>query len=488
MAIEVKLPDLGEGVDSAEVINVMVEVGDSIQAEQSILEIETDKASVEVPSSDAGKVSKIHVDVGDTVSTGETILTLEAASGSDTDKEESTDEPESKDRQAPAETPEQPEQESKGEAEDEEAAPDEAEQDEAETEASAESKPQREQAELEAEPEETDANKQPPTDKAGASATMPSVSTADTDIAASPRVRKLARQLGVDLRRVKGTSGGGRITEDDLYAAVRDHNIGDGLSGEPTALQSTEQPAKADQAEGQDADAWGPIRRERISKVRATIARKMHESWTTIPHVTHFDEADITELDEFRQERKGDLGKDVKLTLMPFVVRAVAEALKQHSKVNASLDLDGGEIIYHDYVSIGIAVDTDRGLVVPVLRHVAGKGIAQLAKEINDLAARTRDGDFSVEDLRGGTFTISNQGAVGGAYATPIINYPESAILLLGRGGPQPRVHDGEIEQRLIMPLSFSYDHRLIDGANAGRFVNTLKDLLQYPGKLLLSL
>jgi pyruvate dehydrogenase E2 component (dihydrolipoamide acetyltransferase) len=473
MATEVKLPDLGEGVDSAEVINIMVDVGDEVQAEQTIMEIETDKASVEVPSSSAGKVAKVHIDVGQTVSTGDVLLTLEAAEGG-------ADQPE-EDKQAEAVESEQAA---------EEAEPAEKQAEEKQEPAEAEKKPKAEKEEAPAEePAESKEDEQPEAEpeKAGPSATAPSVSTAGDDIAASPSVRKLARQLGVDLRRVKGSGGGGRITQDDLYAAVRDHNIGDGLSGEPTALQASAEPSAAGKDTG-DQDNWGPVRRERISKVRATIARKMHESWTTLPHVTHFDEADITELEEFRQERKGDLGEDVKLTLMPFVIRAVVEALKQHPKVNASLDLDAGEVIYHDYVSIGIAVDTDRGLVVPVLRNAEGKGIARLAKDISDLAGRTREGDFAVEDLRGGTFTISNQGAIGGAYATPIINHPESAILLLGRGGLLPRVHDDEIQPRLILPLSFSYDHRLIDGADAGRFINTLKDLLQRPGKLLLSL
>lgn len=471
MATEVKLPDLGEGVDSAEVINIMVETGDEVQAEQPIMEIETDKASVEVPSSGAGKVAKVHVDVGQTVSTGDVLLTLEA--GEDA-----------------AEAPEETDQAEAAEPQETSEAPEEKQAEEKPAEPQPEEKPETKETDEPAEePAEADEETKPDTEpqKAGPSATAPSVSTSGADIAASPSVRKLARQLGVDLRRVKGSGGGGRITEDDLYAAVRDHNIGDGLSGEPTALQASASQTASDKGAG-DQDDWGPVRRERISKVRATIARKMHESWTTLPHVTHFDEADITELDEFRQERKGDLGEDVKLTLMPFVIRAIVEALKQHPKVNASLDLDAGEVVYHDYVSIGIAVDTDRGLVVPVLRNAEGKGIAQLAKDINDLAARTREGDFAVEDLRGGTFTISNQGAVGGAYATPIINHPESAILLVGRGGLMPRVHDGEIQPRLILPLSFSYDHRLIDGADAGRFINTLKDLLQRPGKLLLSL
>jgi pyruvate dehydrogenase E2 component (dihydrolipoamide acetyltransferase) len=307
------------------------------------------------------------------------------------------------------------------------------------------------------------------------------------DVPAGPSVRRLARQLGVDLTRVAASGETGRITTEDLYAAVREHNLGDGVSGEPTALQP---PAGRDEsADDETHDGFGPVRREPISRLRATIADRMHTSATTIPHVTHFDQADITELDEFRRERKDDLAdENIKLTLMPFLIKAVADALAKHPKLNATLDLDAGQVVYHDYVSLGIAVDTERGLIVPVLRDIASLGIAAIARKLAELVEKTRSGDFGVEDLRGGTFTISNQGAVGGQYATPIISHPESAILLLGRSALQPVVRDGKVTTALLMPLSLSYDHRLIDGADAGRFVNSLKELLESPGKLLLNL
>ena len=285
---------------------------------------------------------------------------------------------------------------------------------------------------------------------------------------AGPAVRRLARELGVDLSRVNGTGPGGRITHEDVIAAVR-HATG-------AATASASAPAHTDR------DAWGPIRREPISKIRKTIAANMVRSASTIPHLTNFDDADITELERIRKGSVADYaGSNVKLTMMAFVMKAVAQSLRQHPTLNASLDMEAGQIIYKEYVNIGVAVDTPRGLVVPVLRDVDRMTIPHIAQALTHVAEKAKATQYSLDDLRGGSFTISNLGAIGGTYSTPIINYPEVAILLVGRSRKLPVVVDDRIEPRLMMPLSLSYDHRLVDGAAAARFLNEVIGYLQSP-------
>lgn len=227
-----------------------------------------------------------------------------------------------------------------------------------------------------------------------------------------------------------------------------------------------------------------------MPKIRQTIARKMHESWTTCPRVTNFDDADVTALEEIRSNSKSDYAnRGIRLTTMPFLIKAVAMSLKTHPVINASVDLEAGQIIYKDYINIGIAVDTERGLVVPVLRNVDRLSIPEIARQLGEMADNVRDNNFSVEDLRGGTFTISNLGAIGGTYSTPIINTPETAILLAGRSRKLPVVTpEDQIAIRLMMPLSLSYDHRLIDGGAAARFLNDVIAYLEAPSRLLLAL
>jgi pyruvate/2-oxoglutarate dehydrogenase complex dihydrolipoamide acyltransferase (E2) component len=235
-------------------------------------------------------------------------------------------------------------------------------------------------------------------------------------------------------------------------------------------------------------DDFGPIRVEKLSRIRRTIAEKMHLSWTTVPRVTNFDDADVTDLEEFRNESKDDYAKQgIKLTSLPFVVKAVALALKAHPEINASINMDGGQIIYKEYVNIGIAVDTPRGLVVPSLRDADRLSIPQIARKIQAIAEAARSSSFSLDDLKGSTFTISNLGAIGGSYSTPIINVPESAILLTGRARKMPVVIEDKVVVRLMLPLSISYDHRLVDGSNAARFLNDVIGYLQAPSRLLLA-
>ena len=240
---------------------------------------------------------------------------------------------------------------------------------------------------------------------------------------------------------------------------------------------------------GGEQDDWGPVRREQMSRMRKTIATNMVRSVATIPHLTNFDDADVTELERLRKDSAAEYAKtDVKLTALAFVVKAVSLSLRQHPGVNSSVDMEKGELIYKDYVNIGLAVDTPRGLVVPVLRGCDQQSIPQIAKEIALTADKAKNAQYGVEDLRGGTFTISNLGAIGGTFSTPIINYPEVAILLIGRSRKLPVVYEDRVEPRLMMPLSLSYDHRVIDGAMAARFLKEVIGYLESPGRLLLAM
>jgi pyruvate dehydrogenase E2 component (dihydrolipoamide acetyltransferase) len=296
-------------------------------------------------------------------------------------------------------------------------------------------------------------------------------------VAAGPAVRRFAREVGVDLARVTGSGAGGRITREDVLAVVR--------QASQTAAAT---PTKAPSSTATARDSWGPIRVERMPKIRKTIAAKMHESWTTCPRVTNYDDADITDLEKIRVSSKDDYAKKgIKLTSLPFVIKAVASALRNHPTINASVDMEQDQIIYKEYVNIGIAVDTERGLVVPSLRNAGELSIAETARALAKLADNVRDGSFSMSYLQGSTFTISNLGAIGGTYSSPIINTPEVAILLVGRARKMPVVVDDEIAIRLMMPLSLSYDHRLVDGGTAARFLNDVIDFLEAPSRLLLA-
>lgn len=239
-----------------------------------------------------------------------------------------------------------------------------------------------------------------------------------------------------------------------------------------------------------DVDDFGPINVQRMSKIRKTISRQMHASWSTVPRVTNFDDADITDLERLRQSSKEDYAaQGLKLTTMPFLIKAVATALKHHPAINAQIDEQNEQIIYKDYVNVGIAVDTDRGLVVPVMKNTDTQGVPAITRSLAEMAGKVRSGDFGMSDLKGGTFTISNLGAIGGQYSTPIVNVPEVAILLVGRSRKLPVVMpDDSIQPRLMMPLSLSYDHRLVDGGAAARFLNDVIGYLEAPSRLLLAL
>ena len=292
---------------------------------------------------------------------------------------------------------------------------------------------------------------------------------------ASPSLRKLARELGIDLTRVRGSEAGGRIGIGDIRAYIARLQKA-AQKPRPAAAAAPAKPA----AEQIDFSQWGPVVKKPVTPLRQVIARRMSESWNAIPRVTQFDDADFTQLNALRKkfapayEKKG-----AKLTLTPLVLKALVETLKKHPIFNSSLDEVANEIVLKDYFHIGIAVDTEQGLIVPVIRDVDKKSMFELAKELEQLAQKARDRKVTAEELKGGTFTISNQGAIGGAHFTPIVNKPEVAILGLGRGAMKPVVRDGKVEARMMTPLGLSYDHRVIDGGEAARFIVDLVAALQ---------
>lgn len=480
MSIDIKLPALGDNIESGDVLEVKVREGDVVTKDQGIVELETDKATVEVPSTHAGKVLKVHVKDGQTVKIGASLITLE---------ESQVAAPASKPSAAPPtaaaakSAPAKPAPASAAPARD--TAPQ-----------APESKPR--EATPPKQPAESVSSKPAPAESPSAPAARPAPVPAPTaappasasqteepmnggSIAAGPAVRRFAREVGVDLARVPGTGGSGRITREDVLAVVRQANED---ARTRRAAPSQVPPAGAPV----ESDAWGPVRYEKMSKIRKTISAKMVESWTTVPRVTNFDDADVTELERIRQSSKNDYSANgIKLTSLPFVIKSVAMSLRKHPVVNAAIDVENERIVYKNYVHVGIAVDTDRGLVVPSIRDADKLSISEIARQLSAVSDKVRNGDFTMDDLRGGTFTISNLGAIGGTYSTPIVNVPEVAILLVGRSRQLPVVVNDQVVVRLMMPLSLSYDHRLVDGASAARFLNDVISYLEAPSRLLLA-
>ena len=410
--MDIRLPKLGEGADSGSVVNVLVKVGDQVAKDQTLIELENEKAVASIPATASGTVTKIHVEQGDKISVGHLIVSLDAAGGAEAPAEEG------KRAAQPGRAPE---------------------------------RLLDEDLELEEEPA---AGGLPP--------------------AASPSIRKMARELGIDLRRVRGSERGGWITPEDLRAYVQRLSARAARGGAAPAAQAPERI---------DFSKWGPVTRQPFTSLRQTIARRMAESWSTIPHVTQFDEADITGLLELKKrydeayEKRG-----ARLTLTAFLLKVLAAQLKVHGKFNTSLDEASQELVQKHYIHIGIAVDTEAGLVVPVIRDVDKKPLVELSRELNALAEKTRQRKVTAEDLQGSTFTISNQGGLGGGHFTPIIKKPDVAILGVGKGARKPVVRDGNVEPRMMLQLALSYDHRVIDGADAARFiVDLVKNIEEFP-------
>ena len=445
MPTDIKLPDLGEGIDAGDILEVLVGVGDTINKDQGIVEIETDKATVEVPSGLAGKVIAIHVSEGQTVPVGAALISIEGVEEPAVAKPTPPPEPEQPPPTPPA--------------------------------AAAPGPPEPIAPPVAAAPS-------PPAQPEPAA---PPPKSLRSIAPAGPAVRRFAREVGVDLTTVSGSGLGGRITREDVLAVVRQSNQSGTAAPAPATPKQTGATPISTKNE-QTSDSWGPVEIEKMSKIRKTIATKMHQSWSTVPRVTNFDDADVTALEQMRQGSKADYAESgIKLTTMPFIIKAVALALKSNPLLNASIDMANEQIIYKEYVSIGIAVDTERGLVVPSLRQADQLSIPEIARALGEIATSARKGSFAVDDLRGSTFTISNLGAIGGTYSTPIINTPEVAILLVGRSRKMPVVVDDQTAIRLMMPLSLSYDHRLVDGGAAARFLNDVIGFLSTPSRLLIA-
>lgn len=453
--MQVVIPDLGDFTD-VEVIEVLVAPGDDVAPEDALITLETEKAAMDVPSPAAGKVVELKVSVGDLVNAGDEVLLLSPDA----------------DVQAP-ETSAEPTEGEAGAA----AAP--------LTEPPASG---RADAPTAAQPFATAAERSPSEASDAASAARPAttslppaavrgtapVAAGAFDEAgfsrahASPSVRKLARELGVDLGRVRGTAAKGRVTADDVKAYVKD--VMTGAIGAGAALPSV---PDVDHAR------FGPVEIAPLSRIQRISGPRLHASWVNLPHVTQHDEADITELEETRRALADEAReRGVKLTPLAFVLRACALTLDEFPRFRASLAADGEQLVLKQYTHIGFAADTPNGLVVPVIRDADRKDIYELAAELGELSARARAGKLRVDDMQGGVFTVSSLGGIGGSFFTPIINAPEVAILGVSRSNWKPVLRGGEFEPRLYLPLSLSYDHRVIDGAAAVRFTTRLAERL----------
>lgn len=419
--MDVKLPKLGEGADSGVVVNVFVKEGDTVALNQPILELENEKAVAAIPSTSAGVVSKVHVKSGDRISVGQRLVSIEGGAGA----------------AAPAAAP-------------------------APAASPAPTAPKRAAAKPAAAPApQPEAVEDVEDDSEDVTPGVAPV--------ASPSIRKAAREFGINLAKIRGSALGGRIVSDDVRAYIQ-RLIATAAAAKAKPASATATPAKP-AAVQVDFSQWGPVTKKSITPLRQVIARRMLENWNAIPHVTQFDDIDFTKLNELRKKYAAAYeAKGSKLTLTPLVLKGIVEALKKHPVFNSSLDEVANEIVYKDYFHLGIAVDTEQGLIVPVIRDVDKKSVLEIAKELESLAAKARDRKISADELKGGTFTISNQGAIGGAHFTPIVNKPEVAILGMGRGALKPVVRDGKVEVRLMTPIGLSYDHRVIDGGSAARF------------------
>ncbi len=433
---EFRLPELGENIHAGTVGKILVKPGDVIVSGQNVIEIETDKAVAEIPSPLGGRVAEIRVTEGGTVRVGDVVLLVEEGAAAPAPTAAPVAAPAAAPVAAPAAAP-------------------------------------------------TPVPVKPIEPASGQDAAAPADATPHPGIArATPSVRQMARELDIDLNEVPSPDPSGRITARDLLAYDLSRNK---VSAPTTVLPFL--PVSASPAETADManDKWGMVLQKPMNSVRITTAERMTASWTSIPHVTHFDNADITALEEvrLRAAKKVDEAGG-KLTVTSFVLKALAEALKHFPKFNASVDMERHCVLLKKYYHIGVAVDTPNGLLVPVLRDVDKKSLTQISIELPELAKKARDRRLALEDMQGGTFTVSNLGGVGGHGFTPIINAPEVAVLGMSRSSIAPVWKHGQFSPRLMLPLSLSYDHRLIDGADAARFLRWLVEVIEQPWKLFL--
>jgi pyruvate dehydrogenase E2 component (dihydrolipoamide acetyltransferase) len=483
---EFKVPELGENVASGDVAKVLIKVGDTVAQEQPVIELETDKATIEVPSSIAGVVKEIKVKKGDKVSVGAVIFTVEdgAAAGNGLGKKDAKTDAKTDAKaeakpaaaEAKAVEPAKPAQapassaEAKAEA-DEPAEP--AEKEDAKAEAkpagteSKDAKDSKVVAMPQRQPVEAPAAPQP-------AAQASSTGSPATPAAASPAVRRLAREIGVDINSVEGSGAGGRISQED----VKEHAKSLLAAAAARPAGGAARPARP----MPDFQKWGEVQREAWTNIRRVTSEHLSYSWNVVPHVTQFDKADVTALEELRKKYKDQVVKaGGNLTVTSMLVKVLATALQKFPQFNASIDPDRGEIIYKKYVNVGVAVDTDRGLLVPVIKHANEKNITAIAVELQQLAEKARDRKLTIDEMSGGGMSLSNLGGIGGTYFTPIVNWPEVAILGVSRGGTEPVWRNGAFEPRQMLPLSLSYDHRLIDGADAIRFLRWVVEAIEQP-------
>ncbi len=420
--IEFKLPELGENIEAGDVVRVLVAAGDRVEANQPVLELETDKATIEVPVDVAGLVKEVHVSQGDRAAVGQVVLTLETVGAA-----------EARPVAAPTTEPAQKI-----------------------TPAAARELPEAEEW---------------PVGHAIPSELAPH--PARSRVPAAPNLRRLAREIGVDIAEVSGTGPAGRITMDDVKEEARQRLLGARPAAAAPGVAFEPLP---------DFSRWGDIHREPMSNVRRKTAAHLSQAWATIPHVTQFDRADIQELEQLRQRfaQKAEAAGG-KLTITAILVKVVAAGLKAFPKFNASVDLANQEIIYKSFYHVGIAVDTDRGLLVPVIRDVDRKNILELAAELTELSEKARQRKLSLEEMQGGCISITNLGGIGGTNFTPLVNWPEVAILGVARSRVEPVYRNGQFEPRLMLPLALSYDHRLIDGADGARFLRWIVAALEDP-------
>jgi pyruvate dehydrogenase E2 component (dihydrolipoamide acetyltransferase) len=427
--VEFKVPDLGENIESADVINVLVKNGDMIAKDQGVIEIETDKATVEVPSSVEGKIVEVIVKTGDKVKVGDVLIKAESSATVPVKKKDTSEVKEEPAKKPAKETAEKVES-SKGEL-------------------------------LELKPGERD--DQPPILRGSAPA--------------APSVRRIARELGVDINKVPGSGEGGRISMDDVKAYVKKIMQG---KGESVGIGIKKETLP-------DFTKYGKVERVAMSKIREKTATHLSYAWAVTPHVTQFDKADITQFEKSRKELNSEVEKEGgKLTVTAILIKIIAEGLEKFPQFNTSIDMDSKEVIYKKYFNIGVAVDTEYGLLVPVIKNADKKNLVEISVELGQLAQKARDKKLSLEEMQGGCFTITNLGGIGGTYFTPIVNSPEVAILGISRGSFEPVYNGyGVFEPRLMLPVSLSYDHRIIDGADAIRFLRWVCEALEQPLKIL---
>jgi pyruvate dehydrogenase E2 component (dihydrolipoamide acetyltransferase) len=454
-----KVPELGENVEGGDVTRVLVKAGDTIAREQPVVELETDKATIEVPSSVAGVVKEIKVKQGDKVKVGQVLLSVDdggAAPSKEAQKPEPKQEPKEEAKEEPKEeAKEEPEEEPEEEAKEE--------------------PPARQAA---TKPEKVVSMARPQKQAEAPAPPLPKPEDRLPAAPAAPSVRKLAREVGVDIHDVQGTGPAGRISQDDVKEHARRILSSVGLSAE--AARTGARPAAVRPLP--DFSKWGDVERQPMSNIRRKTAENLAQAWNAIPHVTQSEKADITALEELRKKYAPEVEKrEGKLTITAILVKVLAAAVKQFPQCNASVDMQAQEIVFKHYVNVGVAVDTDRGLLVPVIRNADQKNITEIAIEVQQAAVKARDRKLSLDDMSGGGISISNLGGIGGTYFTPIVNWPEVAILGVSRGHMEP-VWAGEVfEPRLMLPLSLSYDHRVIDGADAIRFLRWVADALEQP-------